>query len=201
MNFQLSNIRRIAGWMAFYLLLAAPAFSAGSANDNSFVVRHAQVFDGHTTHPATDVWVQDGKIKAVGKDLKVPSGVKVIDGTRETLIPGLIDAHTHAWGDALKEAEIFGVTTELDMFTDVKYMQQTKKEQAEGKISKWPICARRERSPRLQADTALNMEFKFPRSPIQMRRKAGWMPELPKAPTTSRLCTTMPAPTARIGQP
>jgi hypothetical protein len=33
----------------------------------------------------------------------------------------------------LKQAEIFGVTTELDMFTDVKYMQQTKKDQAEGK--------------------------------------------------------------------
>ena len=28
---------------------------------------------------------------------------------------------------------VFGGTTELDMFTGVKYMQQTKKEQAEGK--------------------------------------------------------------------
>jgi imidazolonepropionase-like amidohydrolase len=133
MNFQFSNIRRIAGWMAFYLLLSAPAFLASADNGNSFVVRHARVFDGHATIAQADVWVENGKIKAVGKDLKVPSNVKTIDATGDTLLPGLIDAHTHAWGDALKEAEIFGVTTELDMFTDVKYMQQTKKDQAEGK--------------------------------------------------------------------
>jgi imidazolonepropionase-like amidohydrolase len=136
MNFQFSNIRRIAGWIAFFVLLSAPALYLASANantTNTFVVRHARVFDGYHTLPNTDVWVEDGKIKSVGKDLKVPSDVKAIDATGDTLLPGLIDSHTHAWGDALKEAEIFGVTTELDMFTDVKYMQQTKKEQAEGK--------------------------------------------------------------------
>jgi imidazolonepropionase-like amidohydrolase len=134
MKVQFSNIRRIAGWMAFYLLLSAPAFFPASANTgNTFVIRHARVFDGRKTLADSDVWVEDGKIKAVGKDLKVPSDVKTIDAVGDTLLPGLIDSHTHAWGDALKEAEIFGVTTELDMFTDAKYMQQTKKEQAEGK--------------------------------------------------------------------
>ena len=101
---------------------------------NSFVIRKARVFDGRKVLEQTDVWVEDGKIKAVGKNLKVPSGVKTIDGAGDTLLPGLIDSHTHAWGDALKEAEIFGVTTELDMFTDVKYMQQIKKDQADGKL-------------------------------------------------------------------
>ena len=125
---------RVLGWMAFYLLLSAPAIIlAGPENQNGFVVRGARVFDGHKVLDQADVWVADGKIKAVGKNLKVPSGVKTIDAAGDTLLPGLIDSHTHAWGTALKEAEIFGVTTELDMFTGVKYMQQTKKEQAEGK--------------------------------------------------------------------
>lgn len=131
---QFAPTLRVLGWIAFYLLLSAPAIIlAGPENPNSFVVRGARVFDGHKVFDQADVWVADGKIKAVGKGLKVPSGVKTIDATGDTLLPGLIDSHTHAWGTALKEAEIFGVTTELDMFTDVKYMQQTKKEQADGK--------------------------------------------------------------------
>jgi imidazolonepropionase-like amidohydrolase len=120
--------------MAFYLLLSAPALILAKPDSGSgFVIRGTRVFDGHNVLNQTDVWVENGKIKAVGKGLKVSSNVKTIDGAGDTLLPGLIDSHTHAWGDALKEAEIFGVTTELDMFTDVKYMQQTKKEQAEGK--------------------------------------------------------------------
>ena len=125
---------RVLGWMGFYLLLSAPALILTSPDtDHSFVIRGARVFDGHKVLENTDVLVEAGKIKAVGKNLKVPSGVKSVDTTGDTLLPGLIDSHTHAFGNALKEAEIFGVTTELDMFTDVKSMQQVKKEQAEGK--------------------------------------------------------------------
>jgi len=120
--------------MGLYLLLSAPVIFLAKAGDRpSFVIRNARVFDGHKVLDQADVWVADAKIKAIGKSLKVPSDVKVIDATGDTLLPGLIDAHTHAWGDALKEAEIFGVTTELDMFTSLTFMQPTKKEQAEGK--------------------------------------------------------------------
>ena len=105
--------------------------SAG--NGTSSVIRNARVFDGRKVLTRSDVWVETGKIRAVGRQLKVPSGIKVVDAAGETLIPGLIDSHTHTWGNALKQAEIFGVTTELDMFTDVRFMQQAKKTQAEGK--------------------------------------------------------------------
>jgi imidazolonepropionase-like amidohydrolase len=129
---------RVIGWMAFYLLLSAPAIILASPdNGNNFVIRGARVFDGHKVIAQTDVWVEAGKIKAVGKNLKVASSVKTIDASGDTLLPGLIDSHTHAFGDALKQAEIFGVTTELDMFTDVKNMQQVKKDQAEGKDLDW----------------------------------------------------------------
>jgi imidazolonepropionase-like amidohydrolase len=124
----------VIGWTGLFLLLSALGrFLVRADSGNSFVIRHARVFDGHKVLNSADVWVENGKIRSVGKNLKTTAGVKVIDATGDTLLPGLIDAHTHAWGDALKEAEIFGVTTELDMFTDVKYMQRVKKEQAEGK--------------------------------------------------------------------
>jgi imidazolonepropionase-like amidohydrolase len=105
--------------------------SAG--NGTSFLIRNARVFDGHKVLPPSDVWLESGKIRAVGRQLKVPSGVKVVDAAGDTLIPGLIDSHTHVWGNALKKAVIFGVTTELDMFTDVRFMQPIKEAQAEGK--------------------------------------------------------------------
>jgi len=131
-------ILRVFGWMAFYLLLSAPAIILASPDSaNSFVIRGARVFDGQKLLAPTDVWVDGGKIKAIGKNLKVPSTVKTIDAAGDTLLPGLIDSHTHAFGDALKEAEIFGVTTELDMFTDVKNMQQIKKNQSDGKLLDW----------------------------------------------------------------
>jgi imidazolonepropionase-like amidohydrolase len=131
---RLAATLRVFGWIGFFLLLNAPAFFMADAHTgNSFLIHSARVFDGHKVLERADVWVENGKIKAVGRDLKVPSDVRSIDATGDTLVPGLIDAHTHAWGDALKEAEIFGVTTELDMFTDVKFMQLTKKDQADGK--------------------------------------------------------------------
>jgi len=119
------------------LLAARPAAAqpvANQSNSNTdFVIRNVRIFDGTRVISKGQVWVQNGQIKAVGADVKAPASVKSIDGEGQTLLPGLIDAHTHAWGDALKEALVFGVTTELDMFTDHTYAAQIRSEQAAGK--------------------------------------------------------------------
>ncbi len=41
------------------------------------------------------VLIEDGKITAVGKDLDVPQGARVIDGAGKYLMPGIIDVHSH----------------------------------------------------------------------------------------------------------
>ncbi len=41
------------------------------------------------------VVIQEGKITAVGKNINIPSGIKVIDVTGKYVMPGLIDSHTH----------------------------------------------------------------------------------------------------------
>ena len=42
------------------------------------------------------ILVQKGKITAVGTDVTIPAGVKTIDGTGKFVMPGVIDAHSHA---------------------------------------------------------------------------------------------------------
>src|SRR6202142_4025792 len=128
-----ARISAIAGWAVLFLGFCLPSMAQEQpASPSSFVIRNARIFDGNKVSQG-DVWVQDGQIKAVGRDLKVPADLKVIDASGDTLLPGLIDSHAHAWGDALKDALIFGVTTELDMFTNPGYAAGVKKDQAEGK--------------------------------------------------------------------
>jgi len=41
------------------------------------------------------ILVADGRIKAVGSSITIPEGAKVIDLSGMTVLPGLIDCHTH----------------------------------------------------------------------------------------------------------
>ena len=41
------------------------------------------------------VLVLDGRIAAVGTDVRLPEGVRVVDATGSWVLPGLVDAHTH----------------------------------------------------------------------------------------------------------
>ncbi len=41
------------------------------------------------------ILIEDGKIKAIGKDLEIPNNADVFDAQGKWVTPGLIDAHTH----------------------------------------------------------------------------------------------------------
>lgn len=86
-----------------------------------FVVRNVRLFDGEQTVDRADVLVEGERITGVaphpGTLAYGADRYDVIDGTGATLLPGLIDSHTHPTGDALALAILFGVTTEMDLFT------------------------------------------------------------------------------------
>ncbi|HEY4082132.1 MAG TPA: amidohydrolase family protein [Burkholderiaceae bacterium] len=114
--------------IATAILAAMPSSPAKAETPaaNSFAIHDVTVFDGQARKPHLDVLVQDGRIAAVGAHLKLPAGVAVIEGAGKTVMPGLIDAHTHTWGAAGRDALRFGVTTELDMFTDPRALPAAK---------------------------------------------------------------------------
>lgn len=82
-------------------------------NHKTTAVINANVFDGHNSLGRTTVVFAEGKIVSIGGE--VPAFADIVDGTDATLIPGLIDAHTHTSIESLRGALAFGVTTELEM--------------------------------------------------------------------------------------
>jgi imidazolonepropionase-like amidohydrolase len=109
---------------------AAAAAAAAPAAPSTFAITDVRIFDGERVLPRGTVVVADGKIKAVGAGVRLPDGAEVIDGAGAMLLPGLIDSHTHTFGNSLERALVFGVTTELDMFTSPDLARQMRKEQA-----------------------------------------------------------------------
>jgi imidazolonepropionase-like amidohydrolase len=103
-----------------FLATAAGAQGAPRQNpiDGSVLISNVRVFDGERVTPRTSVLVLNGRIARVAASISAPEGTPVVDGTGKTLLPGLIDSHTHTWGTALRDAAALGVTTVLDMFTD-----------------------------------------------------------------------------------
>jgi len=63
-------------------------------------IKGGRLIDGTGAEPIekATVIIEDSKIKAVGKDIEVPRGAKVIDATGKTVMPGLIDSHVHIFG-------------------------------------------------------------------------------------------------------
>jgi imidazolonepropionase-like amidohydrolase len=80
------------------------------------LIDHVRVFDGARTIENTAVLVREGRIAAVGAGLRAAAGAQVVDGSGRTLLPGLIDAHTHIQSRTdLQESLVFGVTTDLSL--------------------------------------------------------------------------------------
>ncbi len=68
---------------------------AQSPADASFLVANARVFNGDRVLEETDVAVEGGIVRAVGRHLTTWERLAVIDGANTTIMPGLIDAHAH----------------------------------------------------------------------------------------------------------
>jgi imidazolonepropionase-like amidohydrolase len=80
-----------------------------------YAIEGARVFDGDRLIGVRTVEIDGPRIVAVGGQAS-PDAERV-DGWGATLLPGLIDSHTHADVETLGHALQFGVTTEFDLFS------------------------------------------------------------------------------------
>jgi imidazolonepropionase-like amidohydrolase len=76
------------------LLLAAPA---AAQPEPAILLRPARVFDGLAPipHEGWQVLVRGERIEAVGPNLAAPPGARVVDLPGMTLMPGMIEGHSH----------------------------------------------------------------------------------------------------------
>jgi imidazolonepropionase-like amidohydrolase len=86
------------------------------AQQPATLIKDAAVFDGEKMVGIRSVLVEGSTIIDADFKGKPAKGTIIFDAKGKMLMPGMIDAHVHAM-QGLDTALLFGVTTQLDMFT------------------------------------------------------------------------------------
>jgi imidazolonepropionase-like amidohydrolase len=86
-------------WFLHFMAAISFAISGAAQRDPppSFLLRPAAVFDGQQLHADWEVLVSGAKIAAAGPAVEVtaPPNTRTIDLPNDTLVPGLIEGHSH----------------------------------------------------------------------------------------------------------
>lgn len=90
---KLLMITRLYAVLTLLLIASSSGFSQTQAT--VFLLRPDRVFDGEQMHEGWQVLVRNNKIQEVGKISSQPENAKVIELKGCTLLPGLIEGHSH----------------------------------------------------------------------------------------------------------
>jgi hypothetical protein len=88
------NMNRLLALLAL-AALACTSATAQNARPTAFTNARIHTVSGDTIERGTIV-IKNGKIEAVGKDVVVPAGAKIIDASGKTIMPGLVSAWSRA---------------------------------------------------------------------------------------------------------
>jgi imidazolonepropionase-like amidohydrolase len=105
---------------SLFLLAAAAAVPAAAAE--TIAIRGATVVDTVGTKDVENatVLVRDGRIAAVGRNVRVPRGARIVDGRGKFLIPGLIDGHVHFF----QSGGLYTRPDAIDLRSEVPYADE-----------------------------------------------------------------------------
>ncbi|HEY0067697.1 MAG TPA: amidohydrolase family protein [Flavisolibacter sp.] len=81
---------------AFLSILLIFALTASAQTDSFYLFKPARVFDGENMHTGWVVLVKGNRIEAAGAmNFKLPANTRIIELPNATLLPGLIEGHSH----------------------------------------------------------------------------------------------------------
>ncbi|MEI7661739.1 MAG: amidohydrolase family protein [Bacteroidota bacterium] len=83
----------------------------GVASAQPIAIKAGKVIDPATGKVSVNqvILVENGRIKALGSDVAIPEGAGIIDLSKSTVMPGLIDAHTHICASISNFADKLGI--------------------------------------------------------------------------------------------
>jgi imidazolonepropionase-like amidohydrolase len=91
--------KRIVMFCLFVTLALIPVVSEQAQTTSTAVtaIKAGRLIDPETGTAASNqvIIIEGEKIKAVGSNLAIPTGATIIDLSKLTVLPGLVDAHTH----------------------------------------------------------------------------------------------------------
>lgn len=96
------------------------------------LIRNGRIFDGKATEPRTSsIWIENGRIKRLFHgDMAAPDDATVIDAAGQTVLPGLVDMHSH-----LLTGGFDSITDVIDSFDPLT------QERALGQMLYWGVTA------------------------------------------------------------
>lgn len=103
-------------WLSFLAVIAAAAWAIPGRAAEVVAIRGARIYtvtDGIIENGT--ILIEKDRIQAVGRDLAIPPGAKVIDAPGRVVIPGLIDAFDQL---GLEEIPAESITVDSTEFTD-----------------------------------------------------------------------------------
>lgn len=89
----------------FHFTFLLFSFLASAQNDSFYLLKPDRVFDGETMHTGWVVLIKGNKIEQAGAmNFKLPSNTRIIELKGATVLPGLIEGHSHLFLHPYNEA-------------------------------------------------------------------------------------------------